>query len=285
MVGTAEKLETENRTSVVDRVALAVSQNIMYGFKSRRQVNYKPSSESVAFRSPHARENPQVLGLALTVHHDTCNKKLMDLLNAQGHCVSHGCVLLMETALANAVVENTRGFQDLYVPPLLKRGGFVFFAADNTDFAEDTPDGKGTTHGTIIAVYQNDAPSGEPIAEPLAIGEAKNLTVTPYHVDILHCDKPKPQHAKRTEQFAISKGIPVSYQLTQLGWFVANALSRMKPGRSSSKIPGWAGYNSLLSDSRPLTKVGALPLLPEVAHEWSTLLTVLMQASQLRSWQ
>ena len=188
----------------------------------------------------------------------------------------------METALANAVVENTRGFQGLCVPPFLKRGGFVFFAADNTDFAEDTPDGKGTTHGTIIAVYQKDAPSGEPIAEPLAIGEAKNLTVTPYHVDILHCDKPKPQHAKRTEQFAISKGIPLSYQLTQLGWFVTNALSRMKPGKSSSKIPGWAGYNSLLSESRPLTKVGALPLLPEVVHEWFTLLTVLMQASQLR---
>ena len=62
--------------------------------------------------------------------------------------------------------------QGLYVPPFLKRGGFVFFAADNTDFAEDTPDGKGTTHGTIIAVYQKNAPSGEPIAEPLAIGEA-----------------------------------------------------------------------------------------------------------------
>ncbi|KAL8597167.1 hypothetical protein ACOMHN_050503 [Nucella lapillus] len=209
MVGPAEKLETEHRTSVVDRVALTVSQNVMYGFKSRRQVNYKPSSESVAFRSPHARENPQVLGLALTVPHDTRNKKLMDLLNAQGHCVSHGRVLLMETALANAVVENTRGFQGLYVPPFRKRGGFVFFAADNTNFAEDTPDGKGTTHGTIIAVYQKDAPSGELIAEPLAIGEAKNLTVTPYHVDILHCDKPKPQHAKRTEQFAISKGIPI----------------------------------------------------------------------------
>jgi len=187
----------------------------------------------------------------------------------------------METALANAVVENTRGFQGLYVPPFLKRGGFVFFAADNADFAEDTPDGKGTTHGTIIAVYQKDDPSGEPIAQPLAIGEAKNLTVNPYHVDILQCDKPKPQHVKRTEQFAISKGIPLSYQLTQLGWFVANALSRMNPGRSS-RIPGWAGYNSLLSESRPLTKVGALPLLPEMAHEWSTLLTVLMQASQLR---
>ena len=33
----------------------------------------------------------------------------------------------------------------------------------------------------------------------------------------------------------------------------------------------------------PLTNVGALPLLPEVAHEWSTLLTVITQAVQLKS--
>ena len=55
----------------------------------------------------------------------------------------------------------------------------------------------------------------------------------------------------------------------------------MKDGGQSSKIPGWAGYNSLVYASQSVTQVGALPLLPEVAHEWSTLLTVIMQASQL----
>ena len=50
----------------------------------------------------------------------------------------------------------------------------------------------------------------------------------------------------------------------------------------SSQIPGWAVYNSLLSTNKPLTEVGALPLLPEVAHEWSTLLTVMKQAHQLK---
>ncbi|KAK1888370.1 Placenta growth factor [Dissostichus eleginoides] len=137
-------------------------------------------------------------------------------------------------------------------------------------------------HGTIIAVYQKIDPSKEPVAEPLIIGDAQSLSVTPYHVDILHCDKPKPQHAKRSEQFAISKGVSESYQLAHLGWVVASALSRKKAGETSSNIPGWAGYNSLLSESLPLTQVGALPLLPEVAHEWSTLLTVIMQANHLR---
>ena len=55
----------------------------------------------------------------------------------------------METALAKAVVGNTKQFHGLCVPPFLKKGTFVFFASDNTDFAEDTADGKGTTHGTV----------------------------------------------------------------------------------------------------------------------------------------
>uniref|UniRef100_UPI00358E2BC8 uncharacterized protein n=1 Tax=Myxine glutinosa TaxID=7769 RepID=UPI00358E2BC8 len=223
MVGPVDKLETEKRTSVVDRSTLTVSQNIMYGFKSNRQVKYKPSSESATFRPPHSRENPQVLGLALTVHHDTRNKKLMGLLNAHGYCVSIVRALLMETALANAVVENTRQFEGLYVPPFLKRGAFVFFAADNTDFAEDTPDGKGTTHATITAVYQKSDVPGEPVAQPLIIGDAQSLSVTPYHVDVLHCDKPKPQLTKKTEEFVINKGVSRSYQLTQLGWLDVSA--------------------------------------------------------------
>jgi len=99
---------------------------------------------------------------------------------------------------------------------------------------------------------------------------------------MLHCDKPKPQLAKRTDHFVISKGISGSYRLTQLGWIVATALSRIEAGKTASNIPGRAGYNSLLSESKPLTKVGVLPLLSEVAHEWSTLLIVIMQASQLR---
>ncbi len=107
MIGPADSLENEKRTKVVDRAALTVSQNIMYGFKSSRQVNYKPIRESAAFRPPHERENPQVLGLALTVHHDTRNKMLMDLLSTHDYCVPYGRTLLMETALANAVVQNT----------------------------------------------------------------------------------------------------------------------------------------------------------------------------------
>ena len=93
---------------------------------------------------------------------------LIDLLHAQNYCVSYSRTLLLETAITNVVVENTNRFDGLYVPPFLKKGPFVFFATDNTDFAEDTINGKSTTHGTITAVYQKADAPGEPIANLVA---------------------------------------------------------------------------------------------------------------------
>ena len=42
----------------------------------------------------------------------------------------------------------------VYLPTNIVLGRFLFFAVDNIDFAEDTPDGKNTLHGTAMAIYQ-----------------------------------------------------------------------------------------------------------------------------------
>ena len=81
MVGSEEELQTEVKNRTVDRSALTICQNIMYVFKTRRQV-HKKSSEK--FRTSRSRENSQVLGLALTVHHDTRNKMLLNFLESFG---------------------------------------------------------------------------------------------------------------------------------------------------------------------------------------------------------
>jgi len=122
LVGPAEELQTEMRSRTVDRSALTISQNIMYAFKTRRQVQHKPKHALATFRTQSVRENPQVLGLALSVHHDTRNKKLVHLLHAHDYCVPYSRALLLETSIANAVVENTREFNGLYVPPFLEKG-------------------------------------------------------------------------------------------------------------------------------------------------------------------
>ena len=114
----------------------------------------------------------------------------------------------------------------------------MFFAVDNTDFEEDLADGKGTTHGTITAVYQKANASGEVITPMLELRKTNNLSVTPYHVPIKPCSKPKPRLIKRAQTFQVSTtGIAESYQLTTLGWLISSALSREKHG-DQSKIPG-----------------------------------------------
>ena len=177
-------------------------------------------------------------------------------------------------------------FKGLYVPPILKKGVFVFFAADNIDFAEDTPDGKNTAHGTITAVYQKKDASGECIVPKLCVDYKKvqSLTVTPHHTPLIPCPKPKSIHLQNELNFFTN--IPEvttspTYRLTPLGWAVASAVSRMKNGEKSP-ILGCAGYHSILARSKPVTDFGALPLLPEIAHDWSTLLTVVKQAMLLK---
>ena len=135
----------------------------MYAFKTRRQVQHIPKKSSEKILTPCSQENPHFLGFALTVHHDIRNKRLLNILHIQDYCISYNCTLLLERVIANAVVENTNNFEGLYVPPFLKKGTFVFFAIDITDFAEDIVDGKSTTHGTITAVYQKASAPGEPI--------------------------------------------------------------------------------------------------------------------------
>ena len=79
-----------------------------------------------------------------------------------------------------------------------------------------------------------------------------------------------------------SGGVAESYQLNTHGWLIASAVSRSTESELQVKIPGWTGYKSLVSPGQSVTRVGALPLLPEVAHEWPTMLTVMLQASQLK---
>ena len=46
-------------------------------------------------------------------------------------------------------------------------------------------------------------------------------------------------------------------------------------------IPVWSAFNSLISSPMDVTKVGMPPLLPSPAHEWPTMLTILMQAQNI----
>ena len=49
----------------------------------------------------------------------------------------------------------------------------------------------------------------------------------------------------------------------------------------STNVPVWSAYNSMLNEPMPVARVGTPPLIAAPAHEWQTLLTVLMQAQNI----
>lgn len=95
-----------------------------------------------------------MLGLGLAIHHETRSKADVELLHGFGCCVDYQRILRIETQIANAVLKQMESTNGVYVPKSLMKGRFIFFAIDNSDFNEDTPDGKHTLHATAKAVFQ-----------------------------------------------------------------------------------------------------------------------------------
>ena len=48
-------------------------------------------------------------------------------------------------------------------------------------------------------------------------------------------------------------------------------------------IPTWSGYQSTINSVMPVVRIGTPPLLAAPAHEWSTLLTSIMQAQGINA--
>ena len=47
------------------------------------------------------------------------------------------------------------------------------------------------------------------------------------------------------------------------------------------QVPVWSAYSSIVGETMPVTRVGTSPLIAALAHQWNTLLTVVMQAQAI----
>ena len=88
-------------------------------------------------------------GAGFKVHSLTRSRQLIEYMQKLGISPTYDRILRIETKLAEAVLENMTQTA-VYVPGGLKFQQPVFFAADNIDCDEDTPDGKSTLHATIL---------------------------------------------------------------------------------------------------------------------------------------
>ena len=154
----------------------------------------------------------------------------------------------------------------VYVPPSLEKHSLVYFATDNCDFENDTPDGKYKFHGTVQIVYQN---AVTPIShQPIEINRNQNKTLnlnpSPQTETI---PKPKPPN-KSYQAFNNSFHDIERYKNIDTLWFTMKYFNNDNPIPST---PTWAAYNSLISKALPITTTCALPLYPAPPDDYSNL--------------
>lgn len=88
--------------------------------------------------------------------------------------------------------------------------------------------------------------------------------------------------------------IPITVCKDDFAWLLAHTLTREESScdersdnesqsvvHQKARVPVWSGYHSLVTEVIPVTRAGIPPLIAAPAHEWNTLLTILMHAQKI----
>ena len=241
-----------------------------------------------------SREMPQQLAVGLAVHQAVRSKKIVNILNGFGMSCEYNKLVRIESQIENIVLERMQANGGIYLPPDIVKGRHVFFAIDNVDFSEDTPDGKRNLHGTAMAIYQQCQPDDK---EPDLILSANAPNTCSIHelppslTELLHCPNPPPRPQSTTyptfnidtdEQPLLDLSTPdvtLLYGRTTQRSLLANTDGSLQ----ELNVPPWSAYQSMVSSALPVTRVGSPHLIAAPAHEWSTMLTVLKQSQDIKT--
>ena len=302
--GTDDLLLAEKKSSEVHKRAMSLTQSTVSMCLTDRQLRHKKSETTRLIA-----EMPQQLAIGLAVHQSVRSKELISFLHGFGMSVDYNRILRVEAQIESSVLQRMEQNDGVYLPPDIVMGRHVFFAVDNVDFNEDTPDGKRTFHGTAMAIYQRtDAQNKTPELNVDATLQSRSVKDLPESItSLLECPAPVSEPTgsvyPKFGLFAESE-LPIKVRKEDFAWLLGRNLSRVQAHQEqeigteridvtlqgpenqllkNTEIPVWTAYNSLISDPMPVTRVGTPPLIPTPAHEWSTLLTVLMMAQNIKT--
>ena len=148
---------------------------MVQALKTDRQVSCEPKNQSANFGI--TKDTLLSVAVPLTIHKKTRSKQLVQRLSA---CLSFNkCTELMklENQLATAVCKKIAEQGGVYLPPFAVKNKPVYFAQDNIDFDEATPDGTNTLHRTIIVMFQQETDKA-PMSNEIEIDPKSKETVS-----------------------------------------------------------------------------------------------------------
>ena len=265
-------------TSSIDKTVTVIAQMVLYETKSTKQVKHASKSSEIS-TIKHSKEYPLQVGVGFYLHKQLRSKNIVQFFHSIGLSVDYTRLLRLESSIASSLLE-TNMASGYYIPSNIAKNKFIYFAADNCDFNEDTIDGKNTLHATAMVAFQEFSENemhnhcfnfnhNYPFKIPETFGK---LSV---------CNMPQKSQPTCNiyENFSCSNtdcAITLYAKISNFLWFLCHCKTN---SNYATSIPLWSTYNSLTSnDDRPLTQVHMMPLINAPAHEWNTLMTILKQA-------
>ena len=273
ITGPQEVLDmSQRKNSSVDTSARNIGQIIIQSTKTKRQVNYRSSNASNNVGHSNTTETPFSVGLALHIHKETRSKKLIECLSELNLSINYKKLVKIQTEIANSVAAQIHYNNGVYIPPNITTGRRLHFAIDNTDFKNDTPDGKSEFHGTGAIVFQK---KGNEPQKQIQIQRTSETSLkfqhNPYE-RLETCYKPTPPNEIFPDFTGVISCEDLNlYRNIDRSW----GLCQVIHGEYIGKLPTWASYNSLATNSPEITKCQGLQLYPGTPTDWSNLYTSL----------
>lgn len=241
---------------------------------------------------------PKHITLANYVQHKTGSRLVIDQLNEMGHCCSYTQLLRVNTGIALSELNAAQDLGVIIPPNILPASlGFIQAAADNDDFQEDTRDGKNTTHGTTMVLFQRQGIQNGSFARPMLKTRKRSLHSVDYK-ELVELKKiqtskqkaspPSFQYSRAAREFSdisnllkFSSGL-ANAALLDLEWVMARLmptkLYELNIRTLSQKCPSWSSYNARKHPTvaSNLSVVGYCPMLNHPSTDPSTIYTVLV---------
>lgn len=280
IAGPKENFEAERKAEEIKKSTNTTIQMLIGAVKTKDQVSERKASIK-DFGFNNVTETPNSVGLGMYIYQKTRSKELVDNLSKANTSINYKKCTSFQNQIANHVCQAMDENNGCYVPPMIdmNSGEHPFFAIDNTDFENDTPDGKGEFHGTGMIVCQRFSGT---IQKPLQFERSKSGDPsTSFKEDrfsfTYQCNAPKPPNLTYKPDPKVNLECLKEYQKENLAW----VLRKYSDTSTALNIPTWSAYNSLTTEALPRTTCCSLPLLRGSPTDWSNLYTSLMRVKQI----
>ena len=290
----------ENLDISAERI-LETTPNILMEFLraigNRSETMVLSIAQDIIYLATRRIQSKQML-LANLVKHKTGSVEVIDHLNRLGHACSATELTRITTGLASNEIAGASE-SGIIIPPNIQPAtfGFIQAAADNDDFQEDTRDGKNTTHGTTMVLFQRlgDVGDGRFGSKPIVKSRARYLEPSQYmnliKLKDMHLSKQKPSPLSirgtaglRTLQersfSQISETMNTAVSIDHDFIFARLAptkLFELDVAPLNQNVPSWSSLNCRrrAADTHIKSVVGYCPMLNYRSTDPSTIYTVM----------